>query len=469
MTLMVYNTLSRKKEPFETLEAGRVRMYVCGLTVYDKAHVGHARSAVVFDVIRRYLEYRGYQVRHVMNYTDVEDKVIRRAAEKGVEPLALAQGYLDEYAEQLMALNVLPATVTPRASQEIGRIIDMIQGLIKRGYAYALEGDVYFRVAQDREYGKLSGRRPEDMRAGARLEVDDRKKDPADFALWKAAKPGEPSWESPWGHGRPGWHIECSAMNLEYLGEQIDIHGGGNDLIFPHHENEIAQTESLTGKPFARFWIHNGMLQLGDEKMSKSLGNIISIEALLDRYSGDTLRMLFLNSSYRAPLTFSEEVIQQAERGLERLRGALRPAGQAGEKAPEAVSEAEAVLATAVEEARLRFEEAMDDDFNTAGALSHLFELVRAINLARDAAVSPEALHQAQGRLKMLAGVLGFRLEAEVHSHLAATPFIELLLELREALRRAKQWALADQIRDRLGDLGVVLEDGKEGSAWHIR
>ncbi len=331
MSLMVYNTLSRKKEPFETLEPGRVRMYVCGLTVYDKAHVGHARSAVVFDVIRRYLEYRGYQVRHVMNYTDVEDKVIRRAAEKGVEPLTLAQGYLEEYAEQLMALNVLPATVNPRASQEIGRIIDMIRGLIERGYAYALDGDVYFRVAQDREYGKLSGRRPEDMRAGARLEVDDRKQDPADFALWKAAKPGEPAWESPWGHGRPGWHIECSAMNLEYLGEQIDIHGGGNDLIFPHHENEIAQTESLTGKPFARYWIHNGMLQLGDEKMSKSLGNIITIEAFLDRYSGDTMRMLVLNSSYRAPLTFNEEVMQQAERGLERLRGALRPAGPAGE------------------------------------------------------------------------------------------------------------------------------------------
>ncbi len=434
MSLMVYNTLSRKKEPFETLEPGRVRMYVCGLTVYDKAHVGHARSAVVFDVIRRYLEYRGYQVRHVMNYTDVEDKVIRRAAEKGVEPLALAQGYLEEYAEQLMALNVLPATVSPRASQEIGRIVAMIQGLIERGYAYTLEGDVYFRVAEDRDYGKLSGRRPEDMRAGARLEVDDRKQDPADFALWKAAKPGEPAWESPWGHGRPGWHIECSAMNLEYLGEQIDIHGGGNDLIFPHHENEIAQTESLTGKPFARYWIHNGMLQLGDEKMSKSLGNIITIEAFLDRYSGDTMRMLVLNSNYRAPLTFSEEVMQQAERALERLRGGLRPADASGGKASEAVTEAAAVLATAADEAILRFEEAMDDDFNTAGALSHLFELVRAINLARDAGVRGEALEQAQQRLRTLAGVLGIRLEAEAHGQLAAAPFIDLLLEIREGL-----------------------------------
>lgn len=468
MGLMVYNTLSRKKEPFETLEPGRVRMYVCGLTVYDKAHVGHARSAVVFDVIRRYLEYRGYQVRHVMNYTDVEDKVIRRAAEKGVEPLALAQGYLEEYAEQLMALNVLPATVSPRASQEIGRIIEMIRGLIERGYAYSLEGDVYFRVAEDRDYGKLSGRRPEDMRAGARLEVDDRKQDPADFALWKAAKPGEPAWESPWGHGRPGWHIECSAMNLEYLGEQIDIHGGGNDLIFPHHENEIAQTESLTGKPFARYWIHNGMLQLGDEKMSKSLGNIITIQEFLDRYSGDTMRMLVLNSNYRAPLTFNEEVMQQAERALERLRGGLRPADAPDAKASEALNEAAAVLATAAEEARLRFEEAMDDDFNTAGALSHLFELVRAINLARDAGVHGQALDQAQQRLRSLAGVLGFRLEAEAHGHLAAAPFIDLLLEIREGLRHAKQWALADQIRDRLGEMGVTLEDGKDGSAWHL-
>ncbi len=467
MGLAIYNTLTRRKEPFETLEPGRVRMYVCGPTVYDRAHVGHAMSAVVFDVIRRYLEYRGYQVRHVMNYTDVEDKIIKRAAEKGVEPRALAQGYLEEYARHLIDLNVLPATEYPRASEEIERIVGMIEALIARGYAYAVEGDVYFRVAHDVDYGRLSGRKLEEMRAGARLEIDERKQDPADFALWKAAKPGEPSWDSPWGKGRPGWHIECSAMNLEYLGEQIDIHGGGNDLIFPHHENEIAQTESLTGKPFARFWIHNGMLQLSGEKMSKSLGNLVTVDEFLSAHSGDAFRMLVLNASYRGPLTFTDDVVRQAESALERLRSAFKSAADGATAAPGA----EGALATATADARRRFEGAMDDDFNTSGALSHLFELVRAINHARDAGAGVHALNEAQASLRQLAGVLGLRLKDkdEQDESQPAAPLVDLLLEVREEMRTAKQWAIADRIRDRLAELGVSIEDGKGGTTWRRR
>jgi cysteinyl-tRNA synthetase len=465
MALAVYNTLTRRKEPFVTIEPGRVRMYVCGLTVYDRAHVGHAMSAVVFDVIRRYLEYRGYKVHHVVNYTDVEDKVIKRAAEKGVEPLALAQGYIEEYQRLLVDLNVLPATEYPRASEEMDRIISMIEELIARGYAYAVGGDVYFRVSKDVHYGRLSGRKLEDMRAGARLEIDERKQDPADFALWKAAKPGEPAWDSPWGKGRPGWHIECSAMNLEYLGEQIDIHGGGNDLIFPHHENEIAQTESLTGKPFARYWIHNGMMQLAGEKMSKSLGNLVTIDEFLSAHSGDAFRMLVLNSSYRGPLTFNEDVVHQAENALERLQLAFKPAVPG----PQPVPAAEGVLATATAEARRRFEAAMDDDFNTSGALSHLFELVRSINQARDTGVGEGPLKEAQAGLRRLAGVLGLRLEDVGGTAQPAAPFIDLLLEMREEMRRAKQWAIADRIRDRLAELGVLIEDGKGGTTWRRR
>jgi cysteinyl-tRNA synthetase len=465
MALAVYNTLTRRKEPFETIEPGRVRMYVCGVTVYDRAHVGHAMSAVVFDVIRRYLEYRGYQVHHVVNYTDVEDKVIKRAAEKGVEPLTLAQGYIEEFARQLSELNVLPATEYPRASEEMGRIIGMIEGLMDRGFAYAVGGDVYFRVSKDPDYGRLSGRKVEEMQAGARLEIDERKQDPADFALWKAAKPGEPAWDSPWGKGRPGWHIECSAMNLEYLGEQIDIHGGGNDLIFPHHENEIAQTECLTGKPFARYWIHNGMMQLAGEKMSKSLGNLVTLEDFLRAHSADAFRMLVLNSSYRSPLTFNEDVVRQAESALARLRLALKPAAPGAQPA----TAAEEALANAAAEARRRFEVAMDDDFNTSGALSHLFELVRSINQARDAGVGEGPLGKAQGELRHLAGVLGLRLEDDGGGPQAATLFIELLLEVREEMRAAKQWTIADRIRNRLAELGVWIEDGKGGTTWRRR
>ncbi len=328
MVLRIYNTLSRKKEDFETLEPGVVRMYVCGPTVYARAHVGHAMSTLVFDVIRRFLEYRGFRVLHVMNFTDVDDKIIQAAALEGVDPFVLSERYIREFRDHLADFNVLEATVNPRATSEMPQIIQMITRLVEKDLAYPAGGDVYFRVECDPDYGKLSGRKLDDMQAGARIEVDARKQHPMDFALWKAAKPGEPAWDSPWGQGRPGWHIECSAMNLTHLGEQIDIHGGGNDLVFPHHENEIAQTESLTGKFFARYWVHNGMLQLSGEKMSKSLGNLVTIRDFLAQHEADVLRLMVLNSSYRNPLAFSDEVISQAERGLERLRSALRPAAE---------------------------------------------------------------------------------------------------------------------------------------------
>src|SRR5512135_1322970 len=392
--LRIYNTLTRKKEDFQTLEPNVVRMYVCGVTVYNDAHVGHAMSALVFDIIRRYLEYRGYEVRHVMNYTDVDVKIIARATQLKEDPFKLAQRYINDYAEHLRELNILPASKNPRATQTMTEIQSMIQGLIEKGCAYAAaNGDVYFRVTRDKEYGKLSGRKLDEMQAGARIEVGESKEHPMDFALWKAAKPGEPAWDSPWGKGRPGWHIECSAMNLAEFGPQIDIHGGGNDLIFPHHENEIAQSESFTGKPFARFWIHNGMLQLGGEKMSKSLGNIVSIKEFLARREADVMRMLVLNGAYRAPLLFNDETLDAAEKNVDRLRSGFRPAPTSGKGLSD---EESAVLGSALETARTGFTETMDNDFNTAGAVATLFELVKAINTARDNSAAAAQLEPAQ-------------------------------------------------------------------------
>lgn len=464
MALKIFNTLTRKKEDFETIEPGKVRMYVCGPTVYNKAHIGHAMSSIVFDIIRRYLEYRGYAVRHAMNFTDVDDKIIRRANEMGVDPFDLAEGYIRDFRQNLSDLNILPATINPRATQEMDEIIRIIEGLIEKGFAYPLDGDVYFRVRNDQDYGKLSGRRLEESQGGYRIDVDDRKEDPQDFALWKGAKPGEPAWDSPWGPGRPGWHIECSAMNLHHLGEQIDIHGGGNDLVFPHHENEIAQSESFTGKSFSRYWVHNGMLQFGGEKMSKSLGNLILIEEFLEKYSADTLRYLVLNSAYRNPLTYSDEILQQAEKGIDRLRSALKPAmpgaGGAGEEVLRNLQEQMA-------NTRRGFEEAMDDDFNTAGALSSLYELVRTINQTRAENGTTEQLAPAQALLRELCGVFGLTLEvADRKDSAAADPFVQMLVELRLELRKQKLYALADQVRNQLSQNGVVLEDTKEGTTW---
>ena len=463
MTIQIYNTLTRSKESFETVTPDEVRMYVCGPTVYDKAHVGHAMSVLVFDIIRRYLEYRGYKVRQVMNYTDVDDKIIKKANDQNVDPFDLAESYIVEFKRHLQELNILPSAVYPRATDEINHIIEMVQHLIDKGNAYEAGGDVYFFVSSDDDYGKLSGRKIEDMQSGFRIDVDERKETPMDFALWKSSKPGEPSWDSPWGPGRPGWHIECSAMSLHHLGEQIDIHGGGNDLVFPHHENEIAQTESLTGKPFARYWVHNGMLQLAGEKMSKSLGNLVTIDDFLAENEPDVLRMLILNSSYRSPLTFSDETIGHAKKALSRLRSALRPASP-GAKA----SVNSGVLKQQIENTEQNFVAAMDDDFNTAGALGHLFDFVRAINNARDSGLDAAGLAESQSLLLELTGVLGLQLEKQTSVKAGeAAPFIDLLVAIRTELRDQKLWALSDQIRDQLAEHNIILEDSKAGTTWH--
>jgi cysteinyl-tRNA synthetase len=463
MTLQVYNTLSRKKEPFETLEPGKVSMYVCGPTVYDRAHIGHAMSSLVFDIIRRYLEYRGYQVLHVMNYTDVDDKIIQRAMYEEIEAVDLADRYIKEYNQHLIDLNILPATVYPKVSNEMENIIEVIRGLVEKGYAYPSNGDVYFRVEKDADYGKLSRRKLDEMEAGARIDVDDRKQHPMDFALWKAAKEGEPSWESPWGAGRPGWHIECSVMSLQHIGEQMDIHGGGNDLIFPHHENEIAQSESYTGKPFARYWLHNGMMQLSGEKMSKSLGNLVAVEDFLAGHDADVLRIMVLNSSYRSPLTYNDEVVDQSTKALERLRNGLRPAFP---EAGGAAGGVKVALSEQVEATRKGFAESMDDDFNTAGALGHLFDLVRVINHARDNSATAEELAEAQDLLRELTAVFGLRIDPGAGRQAEVGPFVDLLLDVRQRLRDEKLWALSDQIRDQLNELGIILEDSKEGTTW---
>jgi len=461
--IRLYNTLTRKKEELQTLEPGVVKMYVCGPTVYNDAHVGHAMSALVFDIIRRYLEYRGFNVRHVMNYTDVDDKIINRANQMNMDPFVLSQRYIDDFDQNLTDLNIQPATAKPRVSKTMPQIIKFVQGLIDNGSAYAAtNGDVYFRVTHDEDYGKLSARKLDDMQAGARIEVEELKEHPMDFALWKAAKPGEPSWDSPWGKGRPGWHIECSAMSLDELGEQIDIHGGGNDLIFPHHENEIAQSESLSGKQFARYWMHNGMLQLGGEKMSKSLGNIISIKEFLSKRDADVMRMLVLNGSYRAPLVFNDETLDGAEKGLERIKSALRPAPDKGEAAAVGVLNALSVQADLTKSG---FTAAMDDDFNTAGALGILFDLVRGVNTARDGGANALQLKPAQNLLRELANVFGLSLSEKTGSE-GADKFIDLLVEVRSEVRKQKLWALSDLVRDRLKELGVTIEDSKEGTLW---
>lgn len=463
MTLCLYDTLRGSKEPLEPLQPGVVTMYVCGPTVYSKAHIGHAMSNVVFDVVRRYLEFRGYVVRHVMNYTDVDDKIIHRAEEEGIDPAVLAERYIQEYEQHLKDLRVLPPTVTPRATQEIDHIVAVIQALVERGYAYVADGDVYFRVTRDPDYGKLSHRRLDEMEAGSRVQVDVRKEHPMDFALWKAARPNEPAWDSPWGPGRPGWHIECSAMARYHLGEQIDIHGGGNDLIFPHHENEIAEIESLTGKPFAKYWMHNGMLRLTGEKMSKSLGNLITIEEFLAHHEPDVLRLMVLNSGYRHPLAYSDAVVAQAESALRRLRSAVQPDPYGRRQA--ALRDVDQ-LDSQMAETRAGFLRAMDDDFNTAAALGHLFDLVRAIHQAWNSGTSSDALEEAQRMLRELAGVLGLRLERGEPSHPVQEALVALLVDIRAELRREHQWELADRIRARMAELGITLEDTKDGTIW---
>ncbi len=464
MSIRFYNTLSRQKEEFVPLEPGKVGIYLCGPTVYADAHIGHAMSAIVFDMVRRYLAFRGFDIHFVTNFTDVDDKIIRRANETGRDPFELAASYADKYLDHLSDLNVMQADAYPRVSTEIDRIIKVIQELGEGGYAYEIDGSVYFRVTKDEDYGKLSRRTLDEAVSGTRVAEDERKENAADFALWKAAKPGEPAWESPWGPGRPGWHIECTAMCLHHVGETIDIHGGGNDLIFPHHENEIAQSESLTGKPFANIWMHHGMLQLGEEKMSKSLGNLITIDQFLAEHSADVLRMVIFAGHYRKPVVYTDEVVAGAERSLTRLRGGLRPATGAL-----TTGDAADAVRLATEQARVAFVESMDDDLNTAGGLAVLFELVTAINTARSAGVSGPFFEAAQRTLGELAGIFGLTLaagEAQPGMQVAVEPYIDLLVKVRTDLRTAKQWALSDQIRDGLKELNVILEDGPKGTTW---
>ncbi len=467
--MRLYNTLTGEEREFAPAAGNTIKMYVCGVTPYAASHVGHALSYTVFDVLRRYLEYLGYQVKHVQNFTDIDDKIIRRAREQGVSESQLVEQYIDEFFRSMDALNVQRAHVYPRATQEIPRIIHTISCLVDQGYAYPAGGDVFFRVSKSEDYGKLSHRTLEGMIAGSRVRVDEAKEHPMDFVLWKAAKPGEPSWESPWGPGRPGWHIECTTMSLTYLGEQLDIHGGGQDLIFPHHENEIAQSEASTGKkPFARHWVHNGLLRLGQDKMSKSLGNLVSVDEALRRYSADALRLYFLSSHYRSPLNYSDDGVAARERSLEQLRHALQPADPSQSSLDKGRSQG-GVDPLDASPFQASFLAAMDADLNTPKAIAALFDLAREINRAREA---ERGVSLAQECLRRLGGILGLTFQGRAVSdgdYLAAKPLIELLLTTRAELRNAKQYYLADQIREGLALQGIVLEDTVQGTQWRYQ
>jgi cysteinyl-tRNA synthetase len=450
--MKIFNTLTGQKEDFRP-HGEVVTMYVCGVTTYDKCHVGHAMTYIIFDVIRRYLRFRGYKVKYVQNFTDIDDKIIDRANQLGMAASDLASKYVDLYFADMDALNIQRADIYPRASEEIPKIIEIIRGLLVKGYAYESEGSVYFRVRNFPDYGKLSHRNLSDMvsKTGA---YEERKEYPLDFAVWKAAKPGEPFWDSPWGRGRPGWHIECTAMALTYLGDTIDIHGGGQDLVFPHHENEIAQSESFSGVvPFVRYWLHNGLMQQDKQKMSKSSGNLVCVEDILDRFSGDAVRLFVLGSHYRGPLEYGEEALEASERGVERFRSAL------GQK----VNGEEEHALLDVKPFERRFVEAMDDDFNTAEAIAVLFELTREINRGAEQGAN---IAEAQRTLLKLAGILGLTLREKTEVTPEAEAFISLLASTRDDLRRNKQWQLADKIRDGLADLGIILEDTPQGTRW---
>lgn len=469
--IMVYNTMTRRKEEFLPLEPGKVSIYVCGVTPYNEPHIGNARPFVVWDAIRRFFAKAGYQVHYVQNFTDVDDKIIRAANEQGIPAKEIANRYIEAYFRAMDALNIRHADVYPRVSETIPDIIEMVQGLVNEGYAYELEGDVYYSVEKFAGYGKLSGRTLDDMMAGARVEVDERKRNPMDFALWKAAKPGEPSWDSPWGKGRPGWHIECSTMSLKYLGKVFDFHGGGSDLIFPHHENEIAQSQAYCGdsKSFARYWVHNGFITIHAEKMSKSLGNFFTVADILKKYPGETVRFFILQTHYRSPLDFSDEQLQNAQAGLARLATAAENAAVLLERAGGADTAAE--MTARAETAQTSFYEAMADDFNTALAISFLFAVAKDINvyynevLNRGLAFDAANFSKVQAIFSDMAEVIGI-LEASETNASEEDGEIEALVEERLAARQEKNWARADEIRDELKGRGIVLEDSATGTRW---
>ncbi len=446
----LYNTLTRRVEPLDCSD-GIVNMYVCGITPYSSSHLGHAMCAVLFDVIRRYLEYKGFRVNHIQNFTDIDDKMIVAANETGVTVKDLAEENIEAYLNELQILNVLPATQYPKATEEIASIVKVIEGLIEKQYAYEVNGDVYFRVRNDRNYGKLSRRNLDEMLSGARLEVDESKEYPGDFALWKSEKPGEPSWDSPWGKGRPGWHIECTAMSLGYLENRVDIHGGGLDLVFPHHENEIAQSEAYTGtEPFSRFWVHNGTLGYGEEKMSKSLGNVFTIQAALDVFTPESLRLFFVSSHYRSPLIFADESVYSQGRAIDRLKNAMNASSGMGEEIDHNTY-------------KNAFEESMDDDLNTPKALGVIFDLAREINRKASKGGNVET---AQAVLADLLSVLGIDISSKTKHSGELEPYIDLLIRLRTDLRDEKQFAMADKIRDELSVLGIKLEDNEGATRW---
>lgn len=479
MSLKVFNTLTKKKEEFVPLEPGKVKMYVCGVTPYNHPHIGNARPFVTWDVFRRYLEHRGYQVTHIQNFTDVDDKIIHTANTEGVSWDTVANRYIASYFEVMDKLNIRRADMYPRVSDHIRQILDMVAKLLNDGFAYEVNGDVYFSVEKFPSYGKLSGRELEDMQAGARVEVDERKRHPMDFALWKSAKPGEPSWDSPWGKGRPGWHIECSAMSCHYLGESFDFHGGGSDLIFPHHENEIAQSEAFTHhEPFVRYWLHNGFITVNEEKMSKSLGNFFLVKDILEHFAPDVLRFFILATHYRSPLDFSDERLTEASRSLERLKTVIETLGYLTSAESGAASEASNQLLQAAAQAKEDFYAAMDDDFNTALAVSVMFGLAKEINIFHSAVVSGKAAAEAQAiaaakEVYLLMGdILGVFCEPvapDSGSDQMISHLVDLIIDLRQQARQKKDWAVADQIRDRLGEIGIVLEDTPQGVRWKRR
>ncbi|HEX2948808.1 MAG TPA: cysteine--tRNA ligase [Armatimonadota bacterium] len=479
MAIHLYNTMTRQLEPLIPREQGKISMYVCGVTPYDYPHIGNARAVVAFDTIRRYLEYSGLHVTYIQNFTDIDDKIINRANEQDVPWYTLPERFIQVYFEEMDALNVQRATVYPKATDNMDEIISLVQALVERGVAYEVEGDVYFEVRKFNKYGELSGRDIDDLRSGARVEVSERKRDPLDFALWKAAKPGEPYWESPWGPGRPGWHIECSAMSLKYLGKGFDIHGGGQDLIFPHHENEIAQSEAAMDEGtalFARYWLHNGFVTINKEKMSKSLGNFFTVREVLDRYAAEVVRYFLTATHYRSPLDFSDQALDQARSAYERLRmGVFNMARviAGGKQSDIEDPETSAALRKLLDTAEGDFRRAMDDDFNTPQAVAILFELVSEANkLTGDAAFIPDAislkaLSDARALTIRLAGVLGIDLTPEPAVQDTLAPqLMNLIINLRTQARKEKNYAMSDAIRDNLKELGITLEDTPQGTVW---
>lgn len=464
--MKIYNTLSKQKEEFQPIEEGKVSMYVCGPTVYNYIHIGNARPMIVFDTFRRYLEYKGFDVNYVSNFTDVDDKIIKKAVEEGVDADTIAKRYIEECKKDMEGLNVKPATTHPLATQEIPGMIEMIQTLIDKGHAYRAEdGTVYFRTRSFKEYGKLSHKNIDDLEGGHRdIKVTgDYKEDPLDFVLWKPKKEGEPYWESPWSEGRPGWHIECSVMSKKYLGDEIDIHAGGEDLIFPHHENEIAQSEAANGKPFAKYWMHNGFLNIDNKKMSKSLGNFFTVREIAEKYDLQVLRFFMLSAHYRSPLNFSADLMEAAKNGLERILTSAEKLRDLMEKAEGSMSEAEREQFEKSGEYVKKFEAAMEDDANTADAVSAVFELVKFINTNADGDHSREYIDALYQRLSTLCDVLGIILEKEEE---ILDSDIEALIQERQAARKEKNFARADEIRDLLLEKGIILEDTREGVKW---